>query len=62
MWKSEKQTVIASLAFHPTEKIVVISAGSELIFWDWSIAEPFAVCKTGKEYEKVRYVKMLNLF
>ena len=54
VWKSEKGYVIASLAFHPTEQILVVASGNELMFWDWSKPVPFASCRTNYDFEKVR--------
>ncbi len=55
LWKAE--VVIASLAFHPIDRLLVIATYNELHFWDWSESAPFAVVKTKNEKEKVRYVK-----
>lgn len=54
MWNAKSQTVIASLAFHPSERLVVIATYNEIHFWDWSQSEPFAVATTRTEKEKVR--------
>uniref|UniRef100_A0A1B6FRC8 Uncharacterized protein n=1 Tax=Cuerna arida TaxID=1464854 RepID=A0A1B6FRC8_9HEMI len=56
IWMAESQTVIASLAFHPIDRMLVIASYNELHFWDWSQPEPFAKCFTSNEKEKVRYV------
>ncbi|XP_067007818.2 serine-rich adhesin for platelets isoform X2 [Anabrus simplex] len=56
VWTADGQTVIASLAFHPTDRLLVIATYNELHFWDWSQPEPFAKCYTNNEKEKVRYV------
>lgn len=53
---AESQTVIASLAFHPIDRMLVIASYNELHFWDWSQPEPFAKCFTANEKEKVRLV------
>ncbi|XP_064110627.1 uncharacterized protein LOC135218329 [Macrobrachium nipponense] len=57
VWTTEKDTVIASLAFHPTDQVLVIATFNEIYFWDWFQPEPFATISTGDEKEKVRYVK-----
>ncbi|KAK7024144.1 WD domain, G-beta repeat [Halocaridina rubra] len=57
VWTTEKDTVIASLAFHPTDQVLVIATYNEIYFWDWFQPEPFASISTGDEKEKVRYVK-----
>lgn len=61
VWNVESQTVIASLAFHPSEKLLVIATNNEIHFWDWSRPEPFAVISTKSSIEKVRYVAFDNL-
>ncbi|KAK9303246.1 hypothetical protein QLX08_005012 [Tetragonisca angustula] len=61
VWNTESQTVIASLAFHPSEKLLVIATNNEIHFWDWSQSEPFAVISTKTSIEKVRYVAFDNL-
>ncbi|XP_043603441.1 activating molecule in BECN1-regulated autophagy protein 1-like isoform X4 [Bombus pyrosoma] len=61
VWNVESQTVIASLAFHPSEKLLVIATNNEIHFWDWSRPEPFAVISTKTSIEKVRYVAFDNL-
>jgi hypothetical protein len=58
VWRTEG--VIASLAFHPIDQLLVIAAFDDLLFWDWSHPEPFAKVKTRHE-EKVRYVKFDTL-
>ena len=49
--------VIASLAFHPVERLLVIATFNELHFWDWSEPQPTCKVQTSNEKEKVRYVK-----
>ena len=50
--------VIASLAFHPTDRLLVVATLNELHFWDWSASStPFAKVRTSSDKEKVRYVK-----
>ncbi|XP_076633080.1 uncharacterized protein LOC143347604 isoform X2 [Colletes latitarsis] len=61
VWNAESQTVIASLAFHPSERLLVIATYNEIHFWDWSQSEPFAVATTRTNKEKVRYVTFDNL-
>ncbi|KAI4465050.1 activating molecule in becn1-regulated autophagy protein 1 [Holotrichia oblita] len=55
-WTSEIPTVIASIAFHPDDRLLVIATYNELYFWDWSKPEPFLHVATGSIKEKVRYV------
>ncbi|XP_050704651.1 activating molecule in BECN1-regulated autophagy protein 1B-like [Eriocheir sinensis] len=57
VWTTEKSTVIASLAFHPTDKVLVIATYNEIYFWDWFQPQPFTKICTADEKEKVRYVK-----
>ncbi|XP_076757138.1 uncharacterized protein LOC143427116 [Xylocopa sonorina] len=61
VWNAESQAVIASLAFHPSEKLLVIATNNEIYFWDWRQSEPFAVTTTISERQKVRYVAFDNL-
>ncbi len=60
MWKSENGAVIASIAFHPTDQVLVIATNNELLFWDWTRPKPFARCKTATDVEKVRLVSIMN--
>ncbi len=50
VWRTDG--VIASLAFHPVDRLLVVAAFDDLLFWDWSLSEPFARVKTRNE-EKV---------
>lgn len=45
---------IASVAFHPDERLLAIAAGDRLIFWDWSSKYPRAECRTATPRERVR--------
>ncbi|XP_017769522.1 PREDICTED: uncharacterized protein LOC108557506 isoform X2 [Nicrophorus vespilloides] len=56
VWTVESQTVIASIAFHPDDRLLVIATYNELHFWDWSKPEPFMHVSTSSAKEKVRYV------
>lgn len=53
VWTAENQTVIASLAFHPSDRVLVIATFNEVYFWDWSRPEPFAHVATSNAKEKV---------
>ena len=67
LWTTD--SVIASLAFHPVERLLVIATLNELHFWDWSHrkedqnskdprpSRPFCKVSTKSDKEKVRYVK-----
>ena len=59
VWRAEG--VVASLAFHPTDRLLVVATFNELHFWDWSQSLPFAKVTTATEKEKVRYVKFDSL-
>ena len=59
VWRAEG--VVASLAFHPTDRLLVVATFNELHFWDWSRSLPFAKVTTASEKEKVRYVKFDSL-
>ncbi|XP_011872893.1 PREDICTED: uncharacterized protein LOC105564813 isoform X2 [Vollenhovia emeryi] len=61
IWNADSHTVIASLAFHPFERLLVIATYNEIHFWDWSKSQPFAVTATKTEKEKVRYVAFDSL-
>ncbi|KYN00117.1 Activating molecule in BECN1-regulated autophagy protein 1 [Cyphomyrmex costatus] len=61
IWNAESNTVIASLAFHPFERLLVIATYNEIHFWDWSKSQPFAVTATKTDKEKVRYVAFDSL-
>lgn len=52
--------MIASLAFHPSERLLVIATFNEVHFWDWSQSEPFAVIETKHVKERVRSVEDLT--
>ncbi|XP_045471947.1 uncharacterized protein LOC123678778 isoform X2 [Harmonia axyridis] len=56
LWIATQQTVIASIAFHPIERFLVIATSNEVHFWDWSEPEPFWHVCTSNIKEKVRYV------
>lgn len=48
--------VIASLAFHPTDRLLVVATYNELHFWDWEKPKPFTkVCA----YQNKIFGKML---
>lgn len=55
MWNVRNETVIASIAFHPREQLLVIATYNELYFWDWSQPAPFTRVSTNNVNEKVRY-------
>ncbi|CAG2197955.1 Activating molecule in BECN1-regulated autophagy protein 1 [Mytilus edulis] len=57
VWRCKEHTVIASLTFHPTDNLLVFAAGNSVYFWDWTKPEPFAVCSTKHDFERVRWVK-----
>ncbi|XP_072765111.1 uncharacterized protein [Anoplolepis gracilipes] len=61
IWNADSHTVIASLAFHPFKRLLVIATYNEIHFWDWSKSQPFAVAATKTDKEKVRYVAFDNL-
>ena len=58
VWVNSHGSVIASLAFHPTDHLILIATLNELHFWDWSQSNlPFLTLATSSDKEKVRYVK-----
>ncbi|XP_063903368.1 uncharacterized protein LOC135122847 [Zophobas morio] len=56
VWTAGNQSVIASIAFHPNDRVLVIATYNELYFWDWSMPEPFVQVATANPKEKIRYV------
>lgn len=59
MWTAGSQSVIASIAFHPNDRILVIATCNEVYFWDWSKPEPFVHTATNNPREKVISQKMI---
>lgn len=60
-WRAPNDQVIASLAFHPFQQILVIATGTCLYFWDWSQPMPQAHRSTNCDIERVRFVKFDRL-
>ncbi|CAG9771902.1 unnamed protein product [Ceutorhynchus assimilis] len=56
VWTTPIQSVIASLAFHPNDRVLVIATCNQVFFWDWNQPEPFAHAATSHAKENVRYV------
>ena len=54
MFHSDSNSLIASLTFHPVDRVLVFSTKNMLYFWDWTQHEPFKCCTTSFEYERVR--------
>ncbi|XP_072383698.1 uncharacterized protein [Diabrotica undecimpunctata] len=61
VWTAINHTVIASLAFHPNDRVLAIATGNCVHFWDWSKPDPFATRSTYTLKEKVRYVAFDSL-
>lgn len=61
VWICKSQ--VASLSFHPVQRLLVIATHNEVHFWDWNQSTPFAVTSTKSNKEKVRYLvdKFINL-
>ncbi|KAK3088223.1 hypothetical protein FSP39_016323 [Pinctada imbricata] len=57
VWRCKENYVISSLAFHPTDHVLVFAVWNEIHFWDWSQPEPFTHRKTANSYERVRWLK-----
>ena len=55
MYTPPDKAVIASLAFHPTDHVLLIATSNKLLFWSWDQPEPFACIQTASTEEKVRY-------
>ncbi|XP_078041387.1 uncharacterized protein LOC144472302 isoform X2 [Augochlora pura] len=56
VWDTQNETVIASLAFHPTERLLLIATCNEIYFWDWTVPVPYYAASTRVDGRKVRYV------
>ncbi|XP_008209664.1 serine-rich adhesin for platelets isoform X3 [Nasonia vitripennis] len=59
VWMSKNP--IASLAFHPVDRLLAIATYNEVHFWDWNEPTPFTFITTKNYKEKVRYVAFDNL-
>lgn len=57
VWTAPHGSVIATLAFHPTDHVLVFATADEIYFWDWSKSRPFACCKTARNFERVRWLR-----
>lgn len=58
IWINSHDHLIASLAFHPIDHVILIATYNELHFWDWrQCQKPFLTLTTPSEREKVRFVK-----
>lgn len=57
---TDSGTVIASLAFHPTVRLLAVATFNEIVFWDWSHPYPLARCSTENTKEKVRYENSMH--
>ena len=57
--KSKK--CVASLAFHPTDMVVLAATGNQLLFWAWDQPEPFAMVESNSPEENIRLVKFDSL-
>ena len=55
MYTPPDKAAIASLAFHPTDHVLLIATSNKLLFWSWDQPEPFACIQTASVEEKVRY-------
>lgn len=54
IWQSPGQTVIASLAFHPKVKLLLIATYKDIYFWDWNASIMLGQTSTDNEEEKIR--------
>lgn len=54
IWRSPGQTVIASLAFHPKVKLLLIATYKDIYFWDWNASIMLGQTSTDNEEEKIR--------
>lgn len=58
VYHSPDSKVITSLAFHPTDMVLLVATGNQLLFWNWdNDASPFAAVDTPFKDEKLHLVK-----
>jgi hypothetical protein len=57
IWRSPEGLSVASLAFHPSDNVLVFAIANRLRFWAWKEPNPYHECQTSREYEKIRWVK-----
>lgn len=56
MFVPPDRAAIASVAFHPTDNVLLIATSNKLYFWKWDQPQPFACLQTNHVEEKVRCV------
>ena len=52
---------VTSLAFHPTDMVLLIATGNQLLFWSWGQKKPFAMVESASGDEKIRLVRFDSL-
>ena len=52
---------VTSLAFHPTDMVVLIATSNQLLFWAWDQPEPFEMAESKSSEEIIRFVKFDSL-
>lgn len=57
VYRSPESNAITSLAFHPTDMVLLVATGNQLLFWNWDQPTPFASINTHLQDEKLRLVK-----
>ncbi|XP_064594886.1 activating molecule in BECN1-regulated autophagy protein 1-like [Liolophura sinensis] len=57
VYRSPGDHVIASMAFHPSDHVLVFATSNELFFWDWCKPEPFTCCRTREDFERIRWIR-----
>ena len=57
VYRSPESNAITSLAFHPTDLVLLVATGNQLLFWNWDQSTPFASINTHLQSEKLRLVK-----
>lgn len=57
VWVNSHGSVIASVAFHPLDHVILIATANELHFWDFRQSVPFLSLNTASDKERVRFVK-----
>jgi len=54
VWHSPEGFSVASLAFHPSDNVLMFAIGNRLRFWAWELKEPYHEARTAREFEKIR--------
>ena len=52
---------VTSLTFHPTDMVLLVAMGNQLLLWSWYEPKPLVVAELTSVYEKIRLVKFDSL-